>query len=136
VAHLAVALLLREGGPREGALRAVAGPLEPSTRWACDGDCAEALAHTGCLLEPLRLRHVLLLPVVPFVDAETSVRVPPSISRDGAGPWHDDYWICHAACVFETPRKPKKVVEDQCRNDSTFHVFNCQCGDVAHARQP
>lgn len=110
--------------------------LEPATRWACGGDCAAALKHTGCQLEPLRLRHVLLLPVVPFVDARTAVKVPPSISRDGAGDWKDDYWICHAACVFETPRKPNKIVEHQCRNDSTFHVFNCQCGDVAHARQP
>ena len=62
-------------------------------------------------------------------------KVPPSISRDGAGPWNDDYWICHAACVFETPKKPKKITEDQCRNESTFHVYNCQCGDLYNARQ-
>ena len=62
-------------------------------------------------------------------------KVPPSISRDGAGPWNDEYWICHAACVFETPKKPKKITEDMCRNESTFHVYNCQCGDLYNARQ-
>ena len=61
--------------------------------------------------------------------------MPPSISRDGAGPWNDEYWICHAACVFDTPKKPKKISEDQCRNESTFHVYNCQCGDLYNARQ-
>ena len=41
----------------------------------------------------------------------------------------------YAACVFDTPKKPKKITEDQCRNESTFHVYNCQCGDLYNARQ-
>ena len=107
--------------------------LEPGTRWDLSTE-RDALINTGCLLEPLRLRHLLLLPVVPFEDKEFG-RVPPSISRDGAGPWNDEYWICHAACVFDSPKKPKKISEDQCRNESTFHVYNCQCGDLYNARQ-
>jgi len=107
--------------------------LEPGTRWDLSNE-RDALINTGCLLEPLRLRHLLLLPVVPFEDKEFG-KVPPSISRDGAGPWNDDYWICHAACVFDMPKKPKKISEDQCRNESTFHVYNCQCGDLYNARQ-
>ena len=107
--------------------------LEPGTRWDLSTE-RDALVKTGCLLEPLRLRHLLLLPVVPFEDKEFG-KVPPSISRDGAGPWNDEYWICHAACVFDTPKKPKKITEDQCRNESTFHVYNCQCGDLYNARQ-
>ena len=107
--------------------------LEPGTRWDLATE-RDALMKTGCLLEPLRLRHLLLLPVVPFEDKEFG-KVPPSISRDGAGPWNDEYWICHAACVFDTPKKPKKISEDQCRNESTFHVYNCQCGDLYNARQ-
>ena len=76
--------------------------LEPGTRWDLSTE-RDALVKTGCLLEPLRLRHLLLLPVVPFEDKEFG-KVPPSISRDGAGPWNDEYWICHAACVFDSPK--------------------------------
>ena len=33
------------------------------------------------------------------------------------------------------PKKPKKIAEDMCRNESTFHVYNCQCGDLYNARE-
>ena len=33
------------------------------------------------------------------------------------------------------PKKPKKIDEGACRNESTFHVYNCQCGDLYNARQ-
>ena len=118
----------------DAALNALAEPFH-SSRWTCSGDCRRALQDTGCLLEPLRLRHVLLLPVVPFRDpslpAFAGDVVAPSISRDGAGVWGDDYWFCHAACVFDNPKKPARVDDmATCRNASTFHVYGCQCGDV------
>jgi len=87
------------------------------------------------------VRHLVLLGFLACARAQVprdSTRhhhAAPSISRDGAGPWNDEYWICHAACVFDTPKKPKKITEDQCRNESTFHVYNCQCGDLYNARQ-
>mmetsp|Transcript_8652 Transcript_8652/g.26040 ORF Transcript_8652/g.26040 Transcript_8652/m.26040 type:complete len:457 (+) Transcript_8652:185-1555(+) len=121
----------------EGALKTLRAP---GARWACgdDSDCGRILRQTGCLIEPLHLRNVLLLPVTPFHDGATVF--PPSISRDAAGPWRTDYWFCHAACELDHAnpaadkyapgRKRKEFEYGACRNDSSFHVFNCECGRV------
>jgi len=72
------------------------GALVPAAaRWPCAGDCRRTLRLTGCLVEPLELPHVAVLPVQPFHDRGRVV--PPLQARVGSG-WWADAWFCHGFC--------------------------------------
>mmetsp|Transcript_7675 Transcript_7675/g.22752 ORF Transcript_7675/g.22752 Transcript_7675/m.22752 type:complete len:418 (+) Transcript_7675:155-1408(+) len=114
-------------------------------KWLCRDDCRYAFELTGCLMEPVQLGKVLMLPVVPFKDRHGGenrepLRVPPAMSRDAAGYWGDDQWFCHANCHFPGAPGPlakfKGRTKDpsqlkRCRKDTSPDFFACPCGEVA-----
>ena len=77
---------------RRGALGAVVEGLGTlaGARWPLGGDARAVFAETGCLVEPLELPKVLLLPVMPFLDGQHLIH--PLQGRVDAGYW--DAWFC------------------------------------------
>ena len=97
---------------RKGALaalvqRAPALAASAGARWTCGGGCRDVFERTGCLYEPLELPHVLLLPIMPFLDGVDVV--PPLQTRVDAGYWNA--WWCHGYCNMSVSLDRRRLAE-------------------------
>ncbi|KAJ8611136.1 hypothetical protein CTAYLR_003541 [Chrysophaeum taylorii] len=136
---------------RDYALRALVDirnatwPALRDDRWPCEGRCGRILSAHQCIIEPLRLREVLLLPVAPFADA--AGRLLPALQGTGS------YGLlCHGACgnlshLRESPVGCYRVIRDirvrdarappstQCAECPDASCARCGYCDVAYGHQ-
>lgn len=77
-------------------------PTLRSDRWPCEGRCGQILASRSCLVEPLSMPNVLLLPVAPFANSHGRL-LPP---LQGTGSYG---LFCHGACGDMSHLKEKPV---------------------------
>jgi len=74
--------------------RAATWPALRGRKWPCavGSACGDELAHSHCVSEPMLLPHVLVLPVVSFLDASARL-LPPLQSVGALG------LFCHRHCA-------------------------------------
>mmetsp|Transcript_15432 Transcript_15432/g.23212 ORF Transcript_15432/g.23212 Transcript_15432/m.23212 type:complete len:631 (-) Transcript_15432:1285-3177(-) len=104
--------------------------------WPCLGRCGQFLQRYGCVIEPLWLPDVLLLPVASFTN-EHGTLMPPI---QGTGSYA---LFCHGACGNMSHLKEKPIgcarLIRQMRNDYSRHVRTnrqYQCRDCAPEEYP
>lgn len=114
-------------------IRRASWPALRDERWPCEGRCADVLTASDCLIEPLSLPNVLLLPVAPFANKYGRM-LPP---LQGVGSYG---LFCHGACgnlshLKESPVGCFRVIRNLHINDTKANPFaqcaSCQGGSCA-----
>lgn len=86
----------------------------PRQRSQCQTRCQRIFRSLGCLVEPLQIRDVTLVPVVPFGHL-------PPLQAEAPHPG----WWCHKKCP--TPQRRRLLDEASCVEN---RQFLCPCGRV------
>mmetsp|Transcript_36487 Transcript_36487/g.60439 ORF Transcript_36487/g.60439 Transcript_36487/m.60439 type:complete len:458 (-) Transcript_36487:171-1544(-) len=130
-----------------GASEADGSGFGSGERFACDGVCGELFIASGCLIEPLALPHVLLLPTSPWQDRASGSRMLPLQSGEGSAQWachfNTNSKYCYKSTSLEPrplPKRSPSELKKHCRRKDSASVHSstwepgfryvCRCDEL------